>query len=372
MAPSQTNHATASITAQPVSRPPSSAAAPLPSLTGLRWIAAVLVFGLHIQMVAYFSGSAAAFVSQAFAAGKTGVSFFFILSGFILMWSARPHDSARGFWRRRVARIYPVHFATFVIALLMAFTIDGAMRPSVGQAVANLFLVQSWTPSGPSQLNPVSWSLTCEAFFYALFPVFAAAVRRCPAWLTAVLAVLATVTVMVLPTINTHLGLMWSVYYFPPARLPEFLLGMLLARLVILGRWRGPGMALSLLIAVIGYALAPRFGTNTATATVLGYGLLIARSAQADLAGEPSPWRHRWLVRLGEISFAFYMIHLLVLRAGERLFAFHPKLPLLPALGATVAAFACSLTLAWMLYRWVEKPGRLLLLRSRHTEGPRP
>jgi peptidoglycan/LPS O-acetylase OafA/YrhL len=342
------------------------APAQLPSLTGLRWIAALLVFGLHVHVAEYFGGSAGNVVTQLFVAGKTGVSFFFILSGFILTWSSRPVDRARGFWRRRVARIYPVHVATIVMALVMAFTIDPSMlRLSAWEGVANLFLVQSWTPSGPSKLNPVSWSLACEAFFYALFPLLALAVRRCPVWLTAVLAGLATVLAMVLPTINSHVGLFWSMYYDPLARLPEFLVGMLLARLVLLGRWHGPGVAISLLIAAIGYLLAPRVGgASTATATIIGYGLLIAASAQADLDGTPSPWRHKWLVRLGEISFAFYMIHLLVIRTGEQLFAPHPQLPLLPGLGATAAAFSCSLFLAWVLYRYVETPGRRLVMRG--------
>jgi peptidoglycan/LPS O-acetylase OafA/YrhL len=45
-------------------------------------------------------------------ASATGVSFFFVLSGFVLTWSARPDDIATGFWRRRIARIYPVHLVT--------------------------------------------------------------------------------------------------------------------------------------------------------------------------------------------------------------------------------------------------------------------
>lgn len=337
------------------------APAQLPSLTGLRWIAAFLVFGLHVNVAEYFGGRAGGVVLQLFTAGRTGVSFFFILSGFILTWSARPADRARGFWRRRAARIYPVHIATLVLALVMAFTIAPGMRVSVGAALANLFLLQSWTSSGPAQLNPVSWSLACEAFFYALFPLLAIGVRRCPVWLTATFAGLTTVLAMVLPVINDHVGLFWSIYYDPLARLPEFLVGMLLARLVMLGRWHGPGVTDSLLIAVGGYLLAPKFGTGTATATVIGYGLLIAASAQADLNGTPSPWRNRWLVRLGELSFAFYMIHILVIRIGEDLFTPHPQLSLLPGLGATVAAFSISLITAWALYRWVETPGRRVL-----------
>src|SRR6478672_5649678 len=50
----------------------------LPSLTGLRWLAALLVFGLHIDLAGYFGGRSAPVVSRVFASGDTGVSFFFI------------------------------------------------------------------------------------------------------------------------------------------------------------------------------------------------------------------------------------------------------------------------------------------------------
>jgi peptidoglycan/LPS O-acetylase OafA/YrhL len=101
--------------------------------------------------------------------------------------------------------------------------------------------------------------------------------------------------------------------------------------------------------------------------TLVGFALLVAAAARADLTGSPSLWRHPVLIRLGELSFAFYMIHVLILRTGEKLFASHPHLPLLPALGATLAAFACSLTLAWILYECVEGPARRLLLRPRRV-----
>jgi peptidoglycan/LPS O-acetylase OafA/YrhL len=76
-------------------------------------------------------------------------------------------------------------------------------------------------------------------------------------------------------------------------------------------------------------------------------------------------WRQGWLVRLGEWSFAFYMIHLLVIRTGEQLFGAHPQLTSVPGLLAAGAALLVSLVLAWALYEGVERPGRRWLLRDR-------
>jgi peptidoglycan/LPS O-acetylase OafA/YrhL len=67
------------------------------------------------------------------------------------------------------------------------------------------------------------------------------------------------------------------------------------------------------------------------------------------------------MVRLGELSFAFYMVHILVTRVAEFVLPHRPQLPPLPALGASAAVFAASLAAAWMLYEWVERPGRNLI-----------
>lgn len=360
-------------TARPGSRTGTPGRATLPSLTGMRWMAALLVFGLHVHNFGYFAGRGQGFVSWGFDAGDTGVSFFFVLSGFVLMWSARPGETVTGFWRRRFARIYPVHLVTVAIALLMAYTLAPRMQPTGEEAVANLLLVHPWMHAWWQTLDPVSWSLACETFFYALFPALAWVLRRLTARAVAALVVLSVVTVVALPWANAHFALDWEIYSYPLARVPEFILGAACARLVMLERWRGPGLDASLAITITGYFLAARLGgaPEHVGGTIVGFALLIPAAAIADLRAQPSMWRNRALVRLGEVSFAFYMIHLLVLHAGARLFASSPHLPALQAVAAAGVAFTVSLALAWLLYVGVERPARRLLLaplRSRRAE----
>ncbi|MGX5189104.1 acyltransferase family protein [Streptomyces avermitilis] len=346
----------------------------LPSLTGLRWMAALLVFGLHVRNFGYFDGTGARIATWAFGAGASGVSFFFILSGFVLMWSARPGDRALAFWRRRIARIYPVHLVTAGIALLMGFTLAHQPRPTLHQAVANVLLVHSWWRLWWQTLDPVSWSLACEAFFYAAFPLLAVLLRRLGARGATALAGLSVLAVVVLARADEHHWLSQPLNSFPAARLPEFVLGAAVARLVILGRWRGPGLEASLALTIIGYFFVPQVtaGYPATPCTVVGFALLIPAAAVADLRGLPSMWRHRWLVRLGELSFAFYMVHLLVLRAGTNLLGKYPHYGMLLGLAATAAAFAVALGLSWVLYEGVERPARRLLLRHRRSAPPRP
>src|SRR4051812_40736450 len=151
----------------------------LPSVTGLRWWAALFVLGQHVALAASEScppegGPVGCTVlSQGFMHGFVGVACFFVISGFVLVWSVNPADRAPGFWRRRFAKIYPLLLLSNVVDLLINMVSGAEPMPSVGTMVANLFVVQAWVPGSdlPLQMNQVTWSLSCEVFFYLLFPL---------------------------------------------------------------------------------------------------------------------------------------------------------------------------------------------------------
>src|SRR5436305_6703277 len=143
-----------------VASTPSRTPARLDSLTGLRfWFAFLVVmhhslqhwFGPRVYPVADF--------------GYIGVDFFFVLSGFVLTWSCRPHLRPTRFWWNPVARIWPLHLTTLVLAVV--FVRSQIATPGVGGTVANLLLVQAWFPAQPTYFgyNAVAWSLSCEVFF---------------------------------------------------------------------------------------------------------------------------------------------------------------------------------------------------------------
>ncbi|MDX6353248.1 MAG: hypothetical protein QOF98_151, partial [Streptomyces sp.] len=144
----------------------------LPSLTGVRFCAALLVFLYHATLLSNpiapatrqtlfkDQGQADALARFFDPAGRIGVSFFFILSGFVLTWSARSVDTAPRFWRRRLVKIFPNHLVTWALAMIL---FAGAYTP-VGSWLPNLFLVHSFIsdPRTFSGVNPPSWSLCCE------------------------------------------------------------------------------------------------------------------------------------------------------------------------------------------------------------------
>ncbi|MEU0990953.1 acyltransferase [Streptomyces sp. NPDC005953] len=348
----------------------------LPSLTGLRFIAALLVFAFHTTwQTRYVEGEVADPLADAFAnAGFYGVSFFFVLSGFVLTWSARSDDTAPGIWRRRLAKIYPNHLVTFVLAgavMLIAadpFTTKGTL--------ANLFLVQAWFPdlTVPNTMNAVSWSLSVELFFYLSFPLLWRGLARVPVHrlcpLAAALAVFTVVAPLVgqyaitgtpLPFIDDgtlSFEQIWFVYFFPPVRALEFVLGMVAARLVMEGAWPRMGLLPAGLLAVAGYAVNSTvpYLLGIAGTAAIWLTPLVAAAAVADRDGMRSPFRGRVLVRLGELSFAFYMLHGLVVSYGHRWLVAGKELPAPAGLALLLAALLVSLALAHLLFRWVETP----------------
>ncbi|MFD3330690.1 acyltransferase family protein [Streptomyces sp. NPDC058701] len=338
----------------------------LPSLTGARWAAALLVFLYHVHIYGYFGGPAAEVVGRVFAAGRTGVSFFFVLSGFVLVWSAPAHDSARSFWRRRAARVYPVHLVTGLCGMVLSARVLPWLRPhGLLAAVGDLILVSSWFPAW-DPMRTVSWSLACEAFFYLVFPALVTVLRRCTTRVLIVVAALCAGAVLLLPAAALLSGLRWTPF-FPPVRFPEFALGAVLACLVRRNEWRGPRTLHAGAVTAIGYSMAHFVPAPFADAacTVGGFALLIPALAVADLRGLRSVWRSPPAVRLGKLSFAFYMVHVLIMGVGERLAGAVPRFAPGTGTAFTGVVFCAALACAWLMYETVEEPGRGLLLGRR-------
>lgn len=144
----------------------------LRSLTGLRFIAAIVVVLYHtsVQLLPE--------MKPAVSMGQTGVAFFFALSGFILAWSQNLATPKRVFYWRRFCRIWPLHFVTTILAVALVAASHAEL--SVAKLLAVLLLVQAWSPDGhwSFALNGPSWSLSCEMFFYAIFPFLAGFLQR--------------------------------------------------------------------------------------------------------------------------------------------------------------------------------------------------
>ncbi|MFE9201855.1 acyltransferase family protein [Micromonospora sp. NPDC007230] len=345
------------------STPTVAQAVRLPSLTGLRWVAALLVFGFHagtMRIVA--EPDYQAVVSWLFTLGLSGVEFFFILSGFVLVWSYRDGEPRRAFLRRRLAKIYPNHLVTFVAALLVAFWFADPV--GLWAAMGNLALVQAWnpTPGHFYSVNTVSWSLSCELAFYLCLPFVLPYLRRSRTGLLRAVVVAAPLLILALwpgQLLVPEEDRWWFTQVFPVARSLEFWMGVAAAELMRRGRWRGPNLTVASLLFVATWVVAAQWVRAELWAALLAvaYLLVITAAADADVHGRRTPWRSRPMVWLGEVSFAFYLVHVLVMQAVLRLTG-HWGDGLRGGWGplAVLGFLLGNLLLAAALHRWVETP----------------
>lgn len=369
-----------------------SARPQLPSLTGLRFIAAAMVFFFHSSMIPIsLNPFADRHIANGFArlvsvAGSVGVSFFFVLSGFVLTWSARPRDTTAGFWRRRLLKIFPNHVATRARTVVL---FAGSAVP-LKAWLANLLLVQSWFPDPAVHLslNGPSWSLCCELLFYLLFPfllrpvlrIKGGALRLWAGMMVAGMLAVQLVADLLVPSSPRAAGYdvgawqFWFGYFFPPARMFEFVLGMILARLVLAGAVPRLPIVPAALPCVGGYAVALEvpflYGLNLAT--IIPISLLICAVARADVDGLPTVLRGRAMQWLGALSFGFYLAQFIVLSFIRSTLMHHHTYATALGVGTVAVEFLGTLTVGWLLFVCVERPAmRRWAARGRKIPGAR-
>lgn len=303
------------------------------ALTGLRIVAATFVFGSHLATPEFVAEPVRTFL----AAGYNGVTLFFVLSGFVLAWNyadrlARP--SVRGLWSfavARVARIYPLYLVALLWAAAPALVTHTLPEHSWLHVVA----LQTWHPDVffAYALNGPGWSIGVEFFLYACFPLVLLAVlplRRHPGLLVAV-AVLAVLVVLAAAWWFTATGRgalapadpasahRW-LYRNPATRLGDFVVGVSLALLLRVARPRRRAGLVAQWLGVTALAvlmLQPSLLNSAwswdaaylAPAALLIWGLASdTRSALARLLAS------RPMVLAGEASFAFYLLHVPLMR----------------------------------------------------------
>ncbi|NUP95453.1 MAG: acyltransferase [Planctomycetaceae bacterium] len=354
----------------------------LDALTGLRFVAAFAVFLFHSREKFHIDSW------KLGSLGSCAVAFFFVLSGFILTYvygESLKRESLRGFFVARFARIWPVHIATLVLFVVVmrrgTFPADGS---EVLSALKQAFLLQTWSTDLTSvlQLNGVSWSISVEFLFYALFPFLCFLSRKA---LLKAYALIALGSVLALAVAEFWVrqdpaaleGARTVFHFAPPTRLFEFTTGIVAARWFAVAGATRRNVALDTLLEVAVLALA--FGAFWAinyTPTIytieqaLGTRVLSTYLVHGPAYALPFTAvivvfaRSRGLVAralslpgcvyLGEISYAFYMVHSIVLLAVVRYggaITSDWQLGLLASLAMTLAASA-------LLHEGIELPFR--------------
>jgi len=348
----------------------------LSGLTGVRFYAALFVYWYHVILIIpgmYALAGRSLFLDAA----EGGVSFFFVLSGFILTYNYadvfRDGISAVSYKRfiwDRLTKIYPVHFLALLLVLPIA-TLSPQLRLDWRAVPLHLLLLQcfwpSSTPAFSSYLNVPSWSISCEWFFYLLGPVvmFLASGNRRRWVLVAVVMAYACGLGLFLWHGQSDEARFYFVSRFAPSRFVEFLLGVFLARVFL----TSSGQKLA---GVSGLAQATGIGLLIAGAMSRPYvpwplwggllyvpgSILLVLGLAHDRGFFVAHLSRPWLNLLGRATFSLYLIHTPLLRAVRGLCLYLGwEVRSWPVFGAVVIAmFMVVQTAALLVYSGYEIP----------------
>ena len=333
-----------------------------------RFVAALGVFIFHLKLIdtgisPAWNGSYGLFVDM-----------FFILSGFVISYSY-PSD-ARGvraysrFMIRRIARIYPLHLLSLLVfVVLIGVGLERTARSTPLDFLYNLLLLQAWGVTNHLSFNSPSWSISAEFFCYLIFPLLMLFARKLhPLALAAVVAGLYLVLAHGhLPIWQERSQMYGANYDYGMLRaLPSFLNGILLAILFRMSQPYRQKRVVFAGIAMFGISVLVLNVFAKPDLAILLFSCAILLTAVGESAFTEFPGA-RLLGRLGNTSYAIYMLHDAVLIAAFK--------PLWTWLGLRpdqfgLFALACCVVLtivADRTYAYFENPARRLVNRLADT-----
>jgi peptidoglycan/LPS O-acetylase OafA/YrhL len=336
----------------------------IPAIQFLRALAATAVAASHVRFDIVFNVSPPGWLPAGFDLGAAGVDLFFVISGFVMVYSSeslfgRPNAPA-AFLRRRIARIVPLYWV--MTSVMLAYVLARGFGPSDASpqlALASYFFIPYWRPSGViDPLYGIGWTLNYEMFFYVVFS-FALVARREIA--VAGIAVLFIIFSVIFPT-REYLPA--QVAYLANPLILEFAFGM-------------------------GIAVAYRAGVRFSVAVAI----ILVITAIVELAWSKSAWRidlPRWIEwgvpaaqtvsalalinrsisfpsifeKLGDASYSLYLLHPAVISVTRGL---SNKGYLAPA-AAPWLYLLCNIAFCvWaslLVHRFLEKPMTAALRRA--------
>ncbi len=336
----------------------------LDALTGARGIAAWYVVFYHIREA--FDDSVPPSLIAFLSKGYLAVDLFFILSGFV-MWlnygdkfSRDGLKAAPDFLRRRLARIYPLHFVVLSAMLgfdllLMATGRGDAARYPLTELPLHYALIQNWGFTHALSWNDPAWSISTELAAYLALPFVGIVITRTRnvAWINIAFIGLFCAGLSLFFAWKGAVGLGNNITGNGVFRcLCEFLSGVFVCRL-----WqrRSFGIDAIAVITLIATALlwAVNGASEVATVPALFAAIVYLIARTSSLRG--NPLSSRPLVHLGDISYSTYLAHFFLWTVYKLIFVTDPSTVALPLmLGFLAATYGAS----ELLYRLVEKPGR--------------
>ncbi len=352
----------------------------LNSLTSLRFIAAFGVFLHHFHVLKESNNNIIKFFSSVLYEGFVGVTFFYILSGFIISYSYKKHREKEvfktsDFLFNRIARLYPVHILTLFVAIYFYIPSYNYGLIHLDQFVYNALLLQSAIPDPQYffSFNGVSWSVSTEMFFYIAF-IFLVTLnnRQLQIFFCAVLALI-IYHMTTVPDTARFVG--WTYYINPAFRVIDFMAGMLLFRLYDTGKFTvkdnlATAMevgSLIILVAAMAYGMenvGMKYRYDIFYILPMAIVVYVFAFGKGVISRAIS-WKP--IVFLGEASFSLYMIHQICIYVISQNYKFN-----LDSMTSTFIFMAftmgTAIIISCLLYHFYERPVNNALRKLRYRK----
>jgi peptidoglycan/LPS O-acetylase OafA/YrhL len=299
------------------------------------------------------------------------VDFFFVLSGFVIARTYR--DSVRDvseiatFLRRRVARIYPLHVLMLLVFLVTSICLGRYVNHPefypLSEVKYHLVLAQAWGLNPIPTFNMPSWSISAEMAMYLMFPLFVLLFQRAG---NAALAALVVLSFCFLDFLLAE-GILPAPWQQNPGllrALPTFVLGFLIANVVVSLKWRH-GVLTGLVFMPIVFVLM-MLDVNVYF-IIASFAALIGVTALGEQYSSEHFLNSKLFRMLGDTSYAIYMTHwfllLVLLPAWISLLKISPPISLAFVLGGAITA------LSFCIFRYFERPMRDLISGARRSDS---
>lgn len=335
------------------------------TLQGARFLFALLIFLSHCPLP---------HTTQPFDfGGELGVSFFFILCGFVMSWGYGPRVTrgefnVRKFFCRHFCKLYPLHLLLFAFSLVLDWRIGH--HYDWAQILTTMVLVQSWIPSNHTlySVNGVSWFLCDILFFYLIFKYLYSYLIQLKAgrllWQVIIFVAIYLAVAWQVP----HDQVNCTLYANPLLRTFDFALGIIaykfykisdVSRLKLLEKKPYIMLIGSVLTGVLVYGIYQMLHGNGIRCAALFWPVvpvfvvcLVAMDDTKDMMvrlflSRPMRW-------LGSISFEFFMVHCIVMRITQHFWNMGESVGgdyffFISTLGVSIFA-------AWILHRCFVNP----------------
>ncbi len=283
--------------------------------------------------------------------GASGVHIFFVISGFIIVWTNHNRfgraSNISAFLKRRFVRIFPIYWALAAINIILLDMFANINLHTVGEVIGGAMLL----PGHSSKLIFVGWTLSFELFFYGVFAFFL--MMRQATALIAFSVLFTGLAGVVVSIENPFLDIATN------SLLLEFVMGAWIA-VVARSAESIPNWVPRLLLGAGGLGLiATAIAGHDALPTVISFGvpsaLMVAGLVFSERQSTPKKFLKR-LNPLGDSSYSLYLAHAVLVPpitiAAGRVLKFNDSL----GLALVLALIAACIFVSHGVYLWVERP----------------